>query len=306
MRCHGSLLALAAAVAAVATAHAGLRAADGRISFVRAGVGVVTVDSAGANARVVVRMATAAAPRWSPDGARLAFAGTPPEGGGSRIYVVAADGSGLRALTRPPKGANDSDPDWSPDGRRIVFDRRTPSPIVAGPPPTVLGPQLYVMTADGSGVHVLGDGRSPAWSPDGKLIAYVTERQVGPASFRTVSVMRSDGGGRRKLTLSASQAEDTPDWSPDGRLIVFSDEGRIAVVPRGGGSATPLTAGTLPDEDPSWSPDATRIAFVRTLLTRGAPAHRLLVMRADGSRQRVLVGGRWESLAPDWRPAPRS
>lgn len=58
-------------------------------------------------------------PTWSPDGRKIAFAGTPPRGSRRDIYVVNADGSGLRKLL-----LNDSDnrePEWSPDGSRIAF-----------------------------------------------------------------------------------------------------------------------------------------------------------------------------------------
>jgi TolB protein len=305
MRTVGAPVLVLAATAVLSAAVGAAPGGGGRIVFVRVGVGVVTVDSLGGNQQLVVRM-SASAPRWSPDGRRLAFAATSAAGGGSRIYVVASDGSGLRALTSPPRGANDSDPDWSPDGTHIVFDRRTPSPIVTPPPPAPLGPQLLLMDADGTNLRTLGTGRSPAWSPDGRAIAFVLDRSVGPASLRWVSLMRSDGTGRRRLTRSASQTEDNPDWSPDGRRVVYADAGRIQVVARGGGEPSQLTAGTLPDDDPSWSPDGTRIVFVRNFLTKGAPAHRLVVMRADGRRQRVLVGGRSESFAPDWRAPARS
>ena len=62
-------------------------------------------------------MGTYAAPAWSPDGRKIAFVSD--RDGNSEIYVMNADGSGQRRLTRNP--AYDADPAWSPDGRTIAF-----------------------------------------------------------------------------------------------------------------------------------------------------------------------------------------
>jgi WD40-like Beta Propeller Repeat len=97
-------------------------------------------------------------PVWSPDGRRIAF--TSRRDGNWEVYVVNADGSGQRRLTR--NAAGDFAPTWSPDGRKIVFERRRDvNPMGGG---------LYVVNADGSGQRRLTrDGQdAPAWSPDGR------------------------------------------------------------------------------------------------------------------------------------------
>ena len=82
----------------------------------------------------------------------------------SEIFVVNADGSGERRLTR--NTGRDSNPVWSPDGRRIAFESNW---------------QLNVMNADGSGQRRLtrngGRNFAPAWSPDGQKLAF--ERRLG-------------------------------------------------------------------------------------------------------------------------------
>ena len=96
-----------------------------------------------------------AAPAWSPDGRKIAFASE--RDGNSEVYVMNADGSGQRNLTRNP--ALDGDPAWSPDGRNIAFRSTRDG-----------NTEIYVMNADGSGQRNLShnpkafDG-SLAWSP---------------------------------------------------------------------------------------------------------------------------------------------
>jgi TolB protein len=280
--------------------------------FVRNGVEVVTVSATGGGARVVVSGMGVSSPRWSPDGNRIAFSGStggeqPPL---TRVFVVNADGSGLHALTEPPRGAHDLEPSWSPDGKRIVFARRFASPIVraASLPPRPLLPALYVIGADGSGERLLArDGRTPAWAPDGKRIAFVVDRDVGPAALHWLAVINADGSARHRLTPAGSTQEDSPDWSPDGRRIVYSDEGRVVSIRRDGGGRIDLTDGKLLDETPAYSPDGRRIVLVRNYATKGAAAHRLLVMRANGSAQHLLLQnqGQADVQSPDWQPLVR-
>src|SRR4029077_20999841 len=124
-------------------------------------------------------------PAWSPDGQMIAFVGHP--GLGEPIYVVRADGSGLRNLTPKPVGAYAA-PAWSPDGRKIAFvsDRDGNS-------------EIYVMNANGSGQRSLTRNPAydadPAWSPDGRKIAFASNRDGNYGIY----VMNADGSGQRRL-----------------------------------------------------------------------------------------------------------
>jgi Tol biopolymer transport system component len=164
---------------------------------------------------------------WSPDGRKLLFLAVhfsaPRCAYCDRLWVLNADGSGLRDLTRTLSGgfgSPASDPVWSPDGRRLAFVRLN----------TRHG--VYVINADGSGVRNLTPKprgaiyAAPAWSPDGRKIAFASERDGNSE----ISIMNANGSGQRNLTLDPAYDGD-PGWSPDGRKITFvsNRDGRYAV-----------------------------------------------------------------------------
>ena len=125
-------------------------------------------------------------PVWSPDGRKIAFVRLNRRLG---VYVINADGSGVRNLTPKPAGAAYAAPAWSPNGRKIAFASERDG-----------NSEIYVMNADGSGQRSLTgnlayDG-DPAWSPDGQKITFVSNRD----GRYEVYVMNADGSGQRSLT----------------------------------------------------------------------------------------------------------
>ena len=132
---------------------------------------------------------------WSPDGKRFAFAvvdtspGDRTDDAKAGLWVVNADGSNPRQLTRYAVGSN---PAWSPDGRRIAFRRRS-APLGVESIPAGPSADLYVVNADGSGLRRLArNGGAPAWSPDGRTIAFLHNREV--------YIVKADGSDERRLT----------------------------------------------------------------------------------------------------------
>jgi Tol biopolymer transport system component len=152
-------------------------------------------------------------PAWSPDGKRIAFASDRNgPGEGDEIWVMGADGSAQRPVTRNLPSASDAWPSWAPDGRRLAFARETPSESA-----------IFVVNVDGSGLRRLTRQQQsldtqPAWSPSGSEIVYESDLFMLPGQLFS---MRADGTGRRQLTDPTVGASSRPSWSSDGKRIVF-------------------------------------------------------------------------------------
>jgi dipeptidyl aminopeptidase/acylaminoacyl peptidase len=222
------------------------------------------------------------APRWSPDGTRLAFLSN-RRGSPAQIYVLSMDGGEARQITKVKNGA--SNIEWSPDGRRIAFISRLSPPGE---------PQADKKDA----------GKERA--PKERVVTRLTYRVDGsgylPEGFTHIFVVPSEGGEARQVT-SGDFNHSAPDWSPDGRVIAFSairkpyadyelDDSEIYVISPEGGEAKALTDRRGPDDSPIWSPDGTKIAYTGNdekmwsyTLTR------LYVMNADGTGKRELTVG---------------
>jgi Tol biopolymer transport system component len=182
----------------------------------------------GAIRRVTRHRTFTFAPSWSPDGRRIAYDTDrdfpPPESEDeppppTEIYVVNADGTGARRLTRDRLIS--IDPEFSPDGTKIVFGEARS--LNGG---RTFQNRIAVMNADGTGRRALtpfgGPNEiNPEWMPDGQRIVFEFLRTTGPKS--DLAIMNADGGGVRTL-LATPAYETNPVPSPDGTRIAFTTD----------------------------------------------------------------------------------
>jgi Tol biopolymer transport system component/DNA-binding winged helix-turn-helix (wHTH) protein len=153
-------------------------------------------------------------PAWSPDGKKIAFWSN--RDGSGQLYVMNADGGLQTRLSDRP--VNASATTWSPDGAKLAFQSDHPDP---GNPSG--SHQIYVMNADGTGVRRLTGDQTrrsiePAWSPDGRRIAFGLVGILEADS--KISVMAADGSQAVRLTTGVSLDRKLA-WSPDGSRIAF-------------------------------------------------------------------------------------
>ena len=226
------------------------------------------------------------------------------------IYAMNADGSDVNRLTS--NRANDFSPDWSPDGQRIAFHSNRDDP---DPNDDHRVYNIYVMNADGTGVTRLtyneASDFSPDWSPDGDLIAFVSNRDDPDLNDNervySVYVMNVDGSGAMRLSPGGA-SDFSPNWSPDGRRIAFHStrdgNSDIYVMDVDGSGVTRLTDHEAYDSNPDWSPDGRRMVF-RSSRDDPDPGDFVLVrniyvMNADGSQVTRLTDNEASDGGPSW------
>jgi dipeptidyl aminopeptidase/acylaminoacyl peptidase len=240
------------------------------------------------------------APRWSPDGSRLAFLSNRAAAGidtpRAQIWILPMNGGEAQQVSHLKNGVSLFQ--WSPDGKRFVaVGRLGPSDAVPASArksdvrhyKTILykyndtgwyddkRTHLWVVDAANGSDRQLTQGddwndADPQWSPDGSRIAFVSDRtgrEYEGGLNKDVWVIPAEGGALVKI--SDHDFEDTtPRWSPDGKRIVFLGKtkrrqfAKFYVAPSDGSGHSQLFAADLDliPTDLHWGPGANELRFV--------------------------------------------
>lgn len=213
-------------------------------------------------------------PAFRPDGREILFSST--RGGTVGVWRMGLDGS------KPERICDGDQADWSPDGTSIVF-RRNESLVTRS---LATGDEKRL--TDDDWPHCSG----PAWSPDGKTIAFACRWDAG----NKIYLVAAEGGEPEKVYDRKGACE--PRWSPDGTRLVYETETNVASVNPDGKKNRPVTWFGGIQRYPQWSPDGRWIVFCQGPSERG-PWELYRTPSQGGTPTRITEGG--SDMNPDWQ-----
>jgi Tol biopolymer transport system component len=232
------------------------------------------------------------APRWSPDGKKVAFVSN--RDGYPEIYVMDADGKNVTRLTDNPE--KDDSPDWSPNGKQIIFSSNRDGNY-----------NLYLMSAEGekAGISQLTDTKfdelDPSISPDGTQILFM-ENEVGTYKL---SMMGIDGKQGKRLTDAKDEmAYSAGAWAPDSIRFAYAI-GYLDVRDILIGDIKQITNYLTGDRViwhqgmnlyPNWSPSGKQLVFISNMDGQSD----IYIILADGRGIFRVTHTEADDESPDW------
>lgn len=200
----------------------------------------------------------------------------------SDLFSILPDGTHRKRLTND--AADEFGPSWSPKHDRITFARDDHG-----------GSHIYTMRANGFSVHRVRNtryGSNPAWSPNGKKLAFAMGRKKD--AKQAIFTIGIKGKHRHRLTAWSTKIY-TPDWSPSGKSIVYVGPKGITRMRANGTHKKRVHATGF---TPRWSPDGKRIAFADKSANPVATGD-IYTIRSNGTHKRNLTKSRAPSSCPD-------
>ncbi|WP_448564888.1 TolB family protein [Thalassotalea ganghwensis] len=214
------------------------------------------------------------------------------EGNTKAIYL--SDAKGKQRVKVLETEASDGYPAVSPNGMQIAFygkydKRRTWS--------------IHTADIDGNNIRRLTNVKhvwdsAPAWSPDGKTIAFAREYQDEKNQWQEeIWLMDADGANQRQIKKLAGRS---PEFLADGRLLFQSQSSpsQISIANIDGSNVIQLTNDDSNNMSPKISPDGSQIAY----LSNRDGNQEVYVMDIDGSNQTRITKNRVEEWDPAWSP----
>lgn len=245
-------------------------------------------------------------PKWSPSTEKLAFVRLNDDGE-TYNFAVMENQSGAYEIVPSEPIVGLVDYEWTADDSALIYTA-----------PQANGNERDIYRVDiVTGEIVNLTAVSPVWdtdgtmSPDGSLIAFVSDRADEGKLTDTIWVMNPDGTEPQQITAVEFWENNSPSWSPDGELIAFF---RFSIIDLGEGGPSGLWvtdlegnerliveidgASLLGNSKPIWSPDGQYLAYTSGLL-EGAE---LYVVSADGGAPINVSNLDGEEESPSWLP----
>jgi dipeptidyl aminopeptidase/acylaminoacyl peptidase len=274
-------------------------------------------------------------PRFSPDGKYISYTssrGITPASRGAQVFLLDRSGGEAQKLTDVNGGV--SGYEWSPDSKRLILAVQDPDPDANRPPladttirrqPSPIVVDRYHFKEDGEGylggrrrhlylfdveakkIDQLTSGKfsetNPSWSPDGQMIAFVSERGADPDKENDSNIYVVEArvtAQPKQLTKFAGPDGGRPAWSPDGKVIAYLQgsepklyaysQNKLAIVPVAGGEERVITA-TLDRAvgSPAWTSDGTALVVQ---IEDDRANHLARIRVTDGAVTRLIEGRR--------------
>jgi Tol biopolymer transport system component len=213
-------------------------------------------------------------PMFSPDGKSVLFTST--RGGKVGVWRMVLDGS------KPERLCDGDQAEWSPEGKRIALRRneRILTRDLASGAEKAISPDDWP--------HCSG----PAWSPDGKSLAFAARWDSGNATF----VVPAQGG--QPVKVYDKQGACEPHWSPDGTRLVYETETHICTINPDGTKNRVITSFGGVQRYARFSPDGKSLVFCQGASEQG-PWELYVIPATGGTPRKLTEGG--SNMYPDWR-----
>lgn len=218
--------------------------------------------------------------------------------GDPELFVINADGTGLRQLTH--NNRPDYDPTWSPDGKQVAFVRDR----------GLKGESVMIISASGGPAKPFfrncSGAYDPQWSPDGEWIAF--EMDVGEDGSDVDAHSVSGHDVKWIAWAESNSTNGNPAWSPDGTQIAYVESyefGEIYITPfdhnSGGNDQLVATTESVWGNELDWSPDGSSLLYSDVSAEIGSTWDIYVVPVTGGSPVRVIGTGS-EEFAGEWSP----
>jgi TolB protein len=289
----------------------GPASAQGRISFVRGNEDltrdIYVVDPDGSRMERVTRgIYVEGLTAWSPDGryivaqvaqegiSTIARVSVAPDNKGGEVVALTSDMLVDATTTK----ADSALPSWSPDGAQIAFQSKKEGGNF----------QVYVMDRDGNNKRRISTGQTfaaqPAWSHDGRSIAYIGGDKVDIGTPKEIYTVSVDGGRPKQITTGGKDLSK-PTWSPDGKQILYLENltdktGNIMIMNADGTGGRKLADG-IRASNPQFNPAGDMVLYYYISLSPPTGSDIFTVPTAGGEPTN-LTPNTPEDYQPAWSP----